>query len=189
MKKDDDDSTSQKKSGKRRTFLDSYKELLSNYPVGANIVQGAILTALSVIISNLIQSHKTGLLVINYNEIIVMAAISAFFITPTLLWFYQNVLNKLPGSMLRKLIVDQFAFSPPFNACIIALRLYLMGSSPVGEIASEVYKVLPIAVTTAWAYWIPVRFITLKYIPPMYHILSGALFSLIWNVIFSLLLS
>ena len=91
--------------------------------------------------------------------------------------------------MVRKLLIDQLAFSPPFNACIIALRLFLMGRTPYANIPTELYQIFPKAVMYAWGYWIPIRFITLLYIPPMYHLIIGSIFSFVWNVIFSLILS
>lgn len=178
----------QAKSEKGRSLFDSYQDLLNKYPVPVNIIQGAILTSLSVATSNLLQSSKSGSLKLDYMEIIVMALISAFFITPTLLWFYSNVLNKVVGSNTRKLIIDQFAFSPPFNAAIIALRMILLGTA-LEKVPGSVYSVFPKAMLYAWCFWIPVRFLTLRFIPPMYHILSGSVFSYIWNVIFSLVLS
>lgn len=175
--------TSQAKGQKNRSAFDLYQDLLNKHPLSVNIIQGAILTALSVATSNLIKSSK-----VDYKEVLVMALISAFFITPTLLWFYKNILNKTAGSNTRKLIIDQFAFSPPFNACIIALRLALLGS-PFASIPGSVYQVFPKAMMYAWCFWIPVRFLTLQLIPPMYHILSGSVFAYVWNVIFSLVLS
>ena len=180
--------STQAKSQKGRGLFDSYQDLLDKYPLPVNIIQGAILTGLSVATSNILKSSKSGLIQIDYNEILVMVVISSFFITPTLLWFYKNILSKVSGSNTRKLIIDQFAFSPPFNAAIIALRFSLLGSQ-LSTIPGSVYQVFPKAMMYAWCFWIPVRFLTLRFIPPMYHILSGSVFAYVWNVIFSLVLS
>jgi hypothetical protein len=180
---------SQKKSGKGRSILDQYQNLLTKYPVAVNTIQGSIIASLSVIASNTIQYIKSGEFKMNYNEMFVMAFISAVFVTPVLMWFYKNVLNKMPGGMIRKLVIDQFAFSPPFTASIITLRFFLMGLTPLENIPAEVYKVFPKAVVISWLFWIPVRFVTLKYIPPIYHLISGSLFSFVWNVVLSLILS
>jgi len=178
----------QSKTQKGRGLFDTYQDLLDTYPLPVNILQGAILTALSVATSNLLKSSKSGSFQIDYSEVLVMVLISSFFITPTLLWFYKNILNKVAGSNTRKLIIDQFAFSPPFNAAIIALRFALLGSK-LSTIPGSVYEVFPKAMMYAWCFWIPVRFLTLRFIPPMYHILSGSVFAYVWNVIFSLVLS
>lgn len=63
-----------------------------------------------------------------------------------------------------------------------------MGRTPIETIPAELYKVFPKTVMSAWGFWIPARFVTLLYVPPMYHLLLGSLFSFLWNVILSLIL-
>ena len=64
-----------------------------------------------------------------------------------------------------------------------------MGENHIYQIPIEVLKVLPSVMLSAWLYWIPARFITLTYIPPMLQLLVNSGFGFIWNIIFAIVLS
>jgi hypothetical protein len=80
-----------------KTLLHKYQDLLTTYPLLMNMIQGTILSTLSVLTSQYLTYLKTKEFNIDYVEIYVMAAIMAFFITPVLLWFYKSVLDRVPG--------------------------------------------------------------------------------------------
>lgn len=125
---------------------------------------------------------------IQWREVFVMMIVGAAFITPTLLLFYY-FLEKCEDSRI-KLIIDQFLFSPVFNAAIIAFRFFLIDSSlSATDIGNLVLKIAPSAIKTAWLFWIPQRYFTLNYVPPTYQIVFGNMCGFVWNIIFSMLMA
>jgi len=179
-KKDDD----RDKDVKKQSFYAVYNDLIVTYPLLVNGTQSSIITGLGVITSQIIIGVKQY----DYIEIKVMMFINFIFITPILLIFYKQ-LSKLSINNMFKLIIDQFVFSPLFTFCILSLRLYLLGENHIYQIPIEVLKVLPSVMLSAWLYWIPARFITLTYIPPMLQLLVNSGFGFIWNIIFAIVLS
>jgi hypothetical protein len=170
-KKDDD----RDKDVKKQSLYAVYNDLLVTYPLLVNGTQSSIITGLGVITSQIIIGVKQY----DYIEIKVMMFINFIFITPILLIFYKQ-LSKLSINNMFKLIIDQFVFSPLFTFCILSLRLYLLGENHIYQIPIEVLKVLPSVMLSAWLYWIPARFITLTYIPPMFHSLVYTGFTYIY---------
>ena len=85
------------KDEKNKSLFGQYQSLLASYPLLMNIVQGSILSALSVLTSQYLTSLKSKVFIIDYVEIVVMTAIMAFFITPVLVYFYSRVLDRMPG--------------------------------------------------------------------------------------------
>jgi hypothetical protein len=138
---------------KGRTLFEQYQSALDRFPLLVNSIQGLIISIFSVYASQTITNLKSDKFVFDHTEAVTMGTISVCFITPVLLWFYKNVLNKLPGGMARKLFIDQFAFSPVFTACIIGLRFILMGRTSFDAIPGELYKVFPRAITTSCEYF------------------------------------
>ena len=184
-----DNDEKKDKSDKKDSLFAKNQSLLDEYPVLINTIQGTILTALSVVTSHIVKGLTKGSpIYIDTREVIVMSVIQALWITPVLMWFYSKIINPMPGSNMRKLIIDQIAFSPPFTATIIGLRMFLMGKTPIDTIPAALYVAFPSAVGSSWLFWLPIRFMTISYIPPIYHLLAGSLFSFVWNVIFSLIL-
>jgi hypothetical protein len=93
----------------------------------------------------------------------------------------------LKANNFVKLCIDQFVFSPFFNSAIVGLRLFLLGTD-INEIPSLVISTVPKTMLYAWLFWIPIRYLTLKHCPPAYQLITGSLFSIVWNVIFSFVL-
>jgi hypothetical protein len=117
-----------------------------------------------------------------------MAIISVTYITPVLLLFYKYLEKVKVGGNLGKLFVDQFIFSPIFTSTIIFFRLLLLKPSSPWILLEDTIKIAPTAVKSAWLFWIPARFFTINFVPPMYQLIFGNIFSYAWNIIFSLLL-
>lgn len=170
-------------SNSEESLFDQYNRLLARYPFVMNGMQSAIIASCGCLLSQTIVGAKE----FDWNEVKTMAFINFAFMTPVLVIFF-GFLNRNFNSTFSKLFVDQFLFSPVFNASIIGLRLLLRGSD-VAIIPSEVFKVLPKALTSAWMFWIPTRFLIISYIAPDLQLLVGALSGLVWNVIFSMILN
>ena len=187
-----------KKGAKESTLLGWYQDAMVEHEFIANLVQGLILTGMAVVAAGVLTKG-----IVNWSELYCMLTIQSIFITPVILrWF--KYLNQLPSSDIAKVILDQFIFSPLFTACIIGLKLYLescqtiddispgwvsFACQPVEEIVSTLYSILPGVVFYSWGFWIPQRYITLKFIPPHLHVVFANVCSFFWNIIFSTLTS
>ena len=168
---------------KKVSILDSYNAAVAKHPFLVNAIQAAVLGGLGTYISEVIK----GAPVIDTNEIFIMILINALFNTPILLRFC-GFLEKMKGGVIPKLLVDQLLFSPVFTAAIIALRLFLIGTK-VDSILPIVKDIVPKAMKSSWLFWFPQRYLTLSYVPPQHQLLCGNVCALVWNVIFSMILT
>lgn len=171
------------KTDKKSSLFAQYNSLLIRYPFLVNGIQSAILGGIGVIISEIISGH----LQIDWLEVRTMMIINLVFNTPILLWFSKQ-LERMNHGILTKLFIDQLLFSPLFTAGIIGLRLYLVGED-INDIPNQVMATVPVAMKSSWLFWFPQRYLTLKYVPSSYQLLSGSLCGLVWNVIFTMILS
>eukprot|EP01041_Mallomonas_annulata_P004260 gene4260-8481_t len=180
---------SQRSSNTFKSLRTLYQDLIvGQYALVVNAFQSSILTAIGVIISQII-SHdgSKGSLIFDWEEIRVMCMIVAFYNTPILMWFF-NFLSKSNLGVIGQLLLDQFVFAPPFTAGILSLRAYYLTKTPLLLIPMQVLAILPKAQMTGWMFWIPCRFLILKFVPPNVQLLAVNICALIWNVIFSLVL-
>lgn len=153
---------------------------------------------------------------IPWQEVYIMGFINFFFITPVL-FIFGTFLTKLSESLMLpskkeeggekqgrgltssqmqwlSVFIDQFLFSPPFNAAIISLRHYgYHGLTDFAYFQTSLLPmlkdVLPSALLYAWCFWIPVKYFMFSSVPVKYHLLVGSCFSFLWNIIFTLILS
>lgn len=168
---------------KKNSLFSKYNTLLIKYPLLVNGIQAAILAGMGVILSEVINGKSS----FDWLEVRTMMIINMVFNTPVLIWFYKQ-LDRIKGGVLPKLLVDQLLFSPVFTACIIGLRLFLIGAD-VSDIPNTVMAVVPKALLSSWLFWVPQRFLTLTYVPPAYQLLCGNVCALVWNVIFTMILT
>ncbi|KAJ1457611.1 hypothetical protein M885DRAFT_514622 [Pelagophyceae sp. CCMP2097] len=169
----------------------AYNSLLARYPTGMNSLQGAVIQAISVLVSNAVAGEGA-----DWHGVRTMTIVSTTFITPMLMHFY-GFLGKSRLSMAPKMAVDQLLFSPCFTFGIITYRAVVSaaltnGAPPsFGEIWGQVVAmagILPGIMVKSWAFWVPLRFLILNFVPPMLHIVVGSALALIWNVILQLAL-
>jgi hypothetical protein len=170
-------------TNKKNTFFSNYNTLLIRHPLLINGIQAALIAGLGVLISDSINGNFGSF---DWLEVRTMMIINLVFNTPILLWFFKQ-LDKIKSGVLTKLLVDQLIFSPVFNSCIIALRLFLIGTD-MNDIVPQVIAVVPKALLSSWLFWFPQRYLTLTYVPASYQLLCGSVCGLAWNVIFSMIL-
>ena len=168
-----------------KTFSSRYSDFVSKYPMIANQIQGALITAAGVLVSQVVSSG--GGLKFDWVEVRVMALIVAFFNTPILMWFLKFLSNSKYSTPVQ-LLIDQFVFSPPFTFGILFWRYYLLGLTPTLLIPFQVIAILPTTMMYAWCFWIPARYFILVYVPSNQQLLTINICAFIWNVIFPLIL-
>lgn len=86
--------------------------------------------------------------------------------------------------VLIQLAIDQVIWSPFFFVVYYVYMAMLNGTW--GELHDKLTKELvPVSIASAKV-WVPVQFITFKWIPPQFRVLWGNIVALGWNVYFSL---
>lgn len=87
--------------------------------------------------------------------------------------------------VLIQLAIDQVIWSPIFFVIYYAYMALLNGGN-WNELKEKLTKeLIPVSIASAKV-WVPVQFITFKYIPPQFRVLWGNIVALGWNVYFSL---
>lgn len=162
----------------------SYQALLREYPYYVNATQSAIISSCSVLVSQTL----AGNVLYDWSEVRTVSIIGAMWITPVLLLFYSR-LHKMQLTFYGKLAIDQLIFSPIFTVSIITLRLIILGRVPFSDFPSVLSQTVPKAVLSSWTFWVPARGFTLLIVPPHLHLLTGSIFSFMWNIILSMLLN
>lgn len=173
-----------KEDSKKQSLSAMYNTALVQYPVLMNSLIAGILAGLGVLMSGLLVNPGEA---INWGEVKVMIVVASVFTTPVLLAWYA-LLEKMPGGVVGKLVIDQLLFSPICTAGILAFRLLLLGTD-VSEILPELIEVVPKVMGPNWLFWIPQRYLTMMFVPPNYHVIGGNICALVWNGILAVILS
>lgn len=176
-----------KEEDKVKGGLGAYNSMMAQYPLLMNEVQAGIITSSAVACSNMIAEDD------NIMEVVIMTIVSLTFITPILLSYY-GWLGKQNFGLITSIIVDQLIFSPVFTTGILMWRgvvsgIFASGTLDVVNIMAlpgDVLPIIPEIMKKSWGYWIPIRLLILKFVPPMYHVVVGSACSFIWQIIMAL---
>jgi hypothetical protein len=176
--------------------------LLERYPLLQGMIETGVINICGTLLSQAIMSYNrfdssksvsafdiSKDVTFDWWEVTVMGLIAMFFIAPVISMFFTWLNNFTTGGLVGKIFVDQFLFGPVFTACIIGLRLFFYSGLALQEIPSMLVGIVPTAQKTAWIFWIPARVLVLLYVPVNKHMLCGNLLSLVWGVIFTMILS
>ena len=86
--------------------------------------------------------------------------------------------------VLIQLAIDQVIWSPIFFVIYYVYMAIL--NKTWGDLREKLTKeLIPVSIASAKV-WVPVQFITFKYVPPQFRVLWGNIVALGWNVYFSL---
>lgn len=86
--------------------------------------------------------------------------------------------------VLIQLAIDQVIWSPIFFIVYYAYMAMLNGT--LGELKEKLQiELVPVSIASAKV-WVPIQFITFKWIPAEFRVLWGNLAAVGWNVYFSL---
>ena len=174
--------------GKDKGLFAKYNELLKRHPLAVNSLQAAVIQALSVVASQYLLKAPDSSFDIDYKEVLAMVTVSLTLITPSVMLFYSMLAQWTVHNNI-KLVVDQFLFSPVLNFGIIAFRLYLLDmTQPVATILKAALEVTPKAVSSAWIFWVPQRYVGLNYVAADFQMLFTNVCSFVWNIVFAMLM-
>ena len=196
----DDDLVDRKneeiKKSNSNSLISSYTTLLAKYPFIVNNVQGGII----VLLSNVVFGHlnKTA---IDWNDAFLWIVLNLVFITPMLLFFYAFLERQTTWQPWMKVAFDQFIWSPFFTASLLVLKATvefllpmkqpihtwslqeilaqtsasggLLGGEILNKVIPGVVELLPKILMSNYLFWIPVRLVSINFIPTQFHLLSG----------------
>jgi hypothetical protein len=181
---DDDDKDTSKKRRGGRGWLSKYQDLMIKHPLAMNSAQAAVITTVSVLISQRI----AGMDAADYQEATVAALVSAAWITPILLAWFKYVSKIVGWSTVGKLMLDQLCFSPVFTATIVSWRTLLLGRVRWADLPGHLVIAIPRAILSSWCFWIPARAATMVWVPPHLRLISTSVLSFVWNIFLAILL-
>ena len=183
QKQDRGRSASEFELEKKNSFVGEYNALLARYPLIVNGTQAAIIAGSGVIASQFI----SGATEFNFKEVRIAMLMNLFFSTPIQYFFYRW-LATIKFNFYLRLLFDQAVFCPLMTIGVISVRLYLRGTD-VNIIPGMVISIFPKTMQTYWMFWVPARGFILYYVPVMFQLLVGSIFSFMWNIILTSLLS
>lgn len=182
-------ATKKKEGSGAKGLFARYNTLMVQNRLLMNELQSALITSSAVACSNVIAGDD------NHLEVIVMTIVTLTFITPTLLSYY-GWLGKQGYTLVTSIVVDQLLFSPVFTTGIIMWRGVVssvlsnraLDLVKITALPGDVLPIIPDIMYRSWLYWIPIRLLILKFVPPMYHVLVGSACSFVWQIIMALTL-
>uniref|UniRef100_A0A7R9WT51 Peroxisomal membrane protein MPV17 n=1 Tax=Craspedostauros australis TaxID=1486917 RepID=A0A7R9WT51_9STRA len=120
------------------------------------------------------------------------AFLNVVLVAPVLHYWYQFINRSVPGSsltrVLQRVFWDEFVFTPLYLPVVLGSLWTLEGTSPpkVWEmIKSETMKL----VMAEWVVWVPTMFLTFRYVPVKFQVLTINLVGVFWNTYLSFMVS
>ena len=181
-----------KRAGRSAVSVPSrYMDLLSTHPLLINGVQSALISVLSIHCSKYFSSHPRQHS--QLHESASMFIVSFCIITPCIYNFNKRVIARMRRHILVKVAVDQFIFSPILTFAILFSRQILLdvlnqkNISIVGTCVKSI-TILPTILVHGWLFWLPVKFLSLQYVPFKLQIVFSSIVAFVWNIVLSVVL-
>mmetsp|Transcript_55275 Transcript_55275/g.160133 ORF Transcript_55275/g.160133 Transcript_55275/m.160133 type:complete len:187 (-) Transcript_55275:391-951(-) len=117
------------------------------------------------------------------------AFLGTVFVSPTNHIWYQLLAKKLaPGieipQVIKRVILDQFTWTPIFTAIWLSSLWYLEGTSTT-EISTTLQREYMGIMYANWLLWIPAQFANFRLIPLKFQVLFVNMVELAWNAFLS----
>lgn len=136
-------------------------------------------------IAQFINKEKT----FNYKKVLSYGSFSLLVSGPLYHYWYillDKIFKGKTGKLyiILQLLIDQAIFSPFYFVLFYVYMALLQGT--LSTIKKEIREnLIPSSISSATV-WVPVQFITFKYIPPHLRVLWNNIVALGWNIYFSL---
>ena len=103
---------------------------------------------------------------------------------------WYGVLNRfLPGTDLgtigKRLLLDQFMFTPLFVPTFMTSIWTLEGSTSERQLIDRLQATLPSVLVANWSLWIPAQAVNFRFVPSKYQVLFNNMVGLVWNTYLS----
>ena len=186
-------SSSSSSSSQPSSLLQAYLDLLSSHPLTVNGIQSAGITVVSIHFTKYFSSSTSPQPYSQLHESMCMFIVSSCLITPCIYNFNKRVISRMRSHILVKVALDQFCFSPLLTFMIISSRQILLDMIQQRDIlifdtCTASLKILPNILVNGWLFWLPVKFLSLHYVPFRFQLLFSSLVACGWNIILSLML-
>ncbi|BAM79637.1 similar to peroxisomal membrane protein PMP22 [Cyanidioschyzon merolae strain 10D] len=179
-----------KTSGTLRLLLaaiwKSYLRKLQTDPVVTKSISAAIISLVSDLLASSLSGSK-----LSSRSLLNQFSIGLAIRGPIVHYFHQfldrvvfaRVTNQTQiAVVIAKVIIDQFIFSPPYNA-LYFLIIGLLEDRSLAEIGRKIRRELWGVMKTNWIVWTPANIISYYAIPLELRVLWGNLVGIIWTAI------
>jgi hypothetical protein len=119
------------------------------------------------------------------------AILGAFLVAPGIHYWYNALSMRLvPGAVtvsnvMKRVALDQFAFTPFFLQVWLSALWTLEGETPIDTIPSRMMEATPTILVANWILWIPAQIINFRTVPVKYQVLYSNVVALFWNIYLS----
>jgi hypothetical protein len=119
------------------------------------------------------------------------ALLGAFLVAPGIHYWYNALSMRLvPGAVtvsnvMKRVALDQFAFTPFFLQMWLSALWTLEGETPLDTIPSRMMEATPTILVANWILWIPAQIFNFRMVPVKYQVLYSNIIALWWNIYLS----
>jgi hypothetical protein len=119
------------------------------------------------------------------------AILGAFLVAPGIHYWYNALSMRLvPGAasvsnVIKRVALDQFAFTPFFLQLWLSSLWTLEGCTPLDTIPSRMMEATPTILVANWILWIPAQIVNFRMVPVKYQVLYSNVVALFWNIFLS----
>ena len=119
------------------------------------------------------------------------ALLGAFLVAPGIHYWYNALSTRLvPGAVtvsnvMKRVALDQFAFTPFFLQLWLSALWTLEGETPIETIPSRMMEATPTILVANWILWIPAQIFNFRMVPVKYQVLYSNVVALFWNIYLS----
>ena len=167
-----------------------YLEVLKESPVMTNCVTSGFLSLGADVVCQVQFGDKTlneKDMELDLWRVLKFTSIGAFFVGPTLHFWYGFLARNFVGSSLfstiQRLAMDQLVFAPMFIPAFFSIILILDGKPEM--IADKLRADWASTMITNYSVWVPAMFLNFKFVPPTLQVLFSNGVGFGWNIFLS----
>ena len=116
-------------------------------------------------------------------------ALGGLVIGPILHLWYSALGTLVTGTgwavAVKRLLLDQFLFAPPFLALVLGLLTALEGD--LSKVMPKLKQDWANVCISNWKLWVPFQLLNFRFVPPALTVAAANCCAVVWNVILSLL--
>eukprot|EP01135_Chromosphaera_perkinsii_P002988 Nk52_evm10s232 gene=Nk52_evmTU10s232 len=164
-----------------------YTRYLRRYPVLTKAVTASAISMVGDIIARRLRGKQEALV----GRSTAAFGIFGLCITgPVFHEWYGLLQNWVKGSSkystLEKLALDRLLFAPIYTVIFFVAITILKGGS-IQSVKESLKKSYWKTLKSNWKVWTPVQYINFTFVPPLYRVIFGNCFALVWNTYLALI--
>ncbi|BFZ05429.1 hypothetical protein BsWGS_08468 [Bradybaena similaris] len=169
--------------------VSEYARLLQDRPVITKAATNAVVSGFGNIISQVLAPDPATGGRINWRSVLAYSSFGFLINGPIVHHFYAFLERAFPKSTpnatLKRVLVDRFAFAPPFLLLFLYYVSLFEGAGNKGAIM-KIKSTYWLILKLNWSAWTFVQYININHVPLKYRTVFGNLCSLIWMVFISI---